>query len=130
MNERFYAVLPKSHELAGRDELSYNELVDYPIIATPDCPWREEILKTDKQKFAIIDDDIIGIPVIERNEAIGILAAITQYDYGPNLVAIPIKEEMYRTIGIATSKDRELSSAAKEFKSILVNTASELYKLR
>ena len=128
MKERFYAVLPKDHELATRDEISYIELMDYPVIATPDCPWSEEIRKKDRWKFVTIDDDIIGIPVIERNEAIGILAAITQYDYGPNLVAIPIKEEMYRAIGVATSKDRELSSAAKRFKSILIKTAEEYFK--
>ncbi len=42
--------------LAYRDELSYTELMDYPVIATPDCPWREEMVKSNGKKFVTISE--------------------------------------------------------------------------
>ena len=128
MKERFYAVLPKKHELANKSDLSYKDLVDYTIVATPDCPFLEDISVNSNNKPLIVDDEIIGLPIIYRKEAIGIFAGVSQYDFGPRVIAVPIIENQYRTIGIASCKGRELSYAAKEFKSVIIRTAESFNK--
>lgn len=127
MKELFYAVLPKTHELAGKNEVSYKELLNYQIVMTPDCPLMEDVSKNGRKPL-LVDDEIISLPLIDKGEAIGILAGVSQYDFGPRVIAVPLSEKHYRTVGIASCKDRELSSAAREFKSILIRTAEELYK--
>lgn len=128
LKERFYAVVGRNHELADRTELSYRDILDMPIVLTPDCPFRDEIVREGKNRALMVDDEIIGFPLIERGERIGIMTGVSQYDFGPSVVAIPLLEDFHRTIGIASCKDRELSSAAREFKSILIKTADEHYK--
>lgn len=128
LKERFYAVMARNHELANRTELSYNDILDQAIVMTPDCPFLDEIEQKGKTRPFLVDDEIIGFPLIESGQRVGIMTGVSQYDFGPTVVAIPLREKFYRTIGIATCKDRELSAAAKEFKSILIKTAEELYK--
>lgn len=128
LKERFYAVLPKKHELAKKTELSYKDLFDYTIVATPDCPFLEDVTRNSKNKPLIVDDEIIGLPIVDRKEAVGIFAGVSQYDFGPRVIAVPIRENQYRTIGIASCKGRELSYAAREFKSVIIRTAESFNK--
>ena len=128
VRENFYAVFPRNQELANRTEISFRDLKDYSFIMTPDCPFLNEMQNICQKKCLFVDDKIFGIPIIERNEAIGIFSAPSKSVFEPYLSAVKLREKEYITIGIASCKDRELSPAAMEFKNILIRVAKELYK--
>ncbi len=119
--DMFLAVLPELHPLAGRQELTLGELVEYPLIAldegsTPNSAEEAFLAAglTPKLKFLVHDDYTI-LAMIEEGLGIGILPAAILKHTNYRFNSIKITPPISRRIGIAYQSDELLSTSAHRF---------------
>lgn len=117
-----YVYLNKDHPLAGRKELSLDDLQDYPCMVFDQGDnnsfyYREEALATYDYKKMISTN--------ERATSIELILGLDGYAVGidmlgeslndSDIIAVKLKEDETLTLGYITGKYRELSDMAKTF---------------
>ena len=123
MKRDTYAYVWKNHELAGRKEISIDELQDYPCVAfdqTDDSDYylAEEAMSDYDFKKLIKSDD--------RATTMEIISGLGGYSIGSGmlsgeeailegLVSIKLKEEDPLTIGYITRKESRMSEYGKQY---------------
>lgn len=118
--ERFIVIRAARAEGELPKSLSINEVLKHPTVVTPDSPFYETIMKDTTCNRISVDDEIIMLPIVEKSDYYGIAAQIPYY-YPENDIIdmIPLEEERYRTIGIATCPGKKLSPEALQVISVL-----------
>ena len=116
----FLAVVPEIHPLAGRSELTYSDLVKYPMIAldegtsnTAEDAFTAVGLKANL-KYLVYDDYTI-LAMVEEGLGIGILPATILRHTNYRFNAIKINPPIKRKIGIAYQSAELLPIAAHRF---------------
>lgn len=113
--EYFIAALPKGHPLASQSEVSIEELKQYPNVITADNPYYDEIMSNSNKNTVVVDEEIMMVPIIAQGSAVGIMSGLFQYTLYRDLVTLPLKEQHYRVIGLATKPGYQLSKASETF---------------
>lgn len=124
--DRFIAIRSARDGEAIPSSISVEELLQHPVIITPDSPLFEEVMNDQSNSRIPVDDEIVMVPIVENSDYYGIAAGITHY-YSENSIVemIPLDVELYRTIGIATNPGKKLSPEAEQVKIILQEMVSD-----
>lgn len=118
--DRFIAIRAAKDGVAVPALISVEELMQHPIIMTPDGPFFDEIMSDQSNSRISVDDEIVMVPIIENSEYYGIAAGIAHYYPEDSIVdMIPLDVELYRTIVIATNQGKKLSPEAEQVRAIL-----------
>ena len=117
--EYFVAALPKGHPLASQTEVSIEELKKYPNVITADNPYYDEIMNNGNNNTVVVDEEIMMVPIIAQGTTVGIMSGLFQYTLYRDIVILPLKEQHYRVIGLATKPGHQLSSASETFIDVL-----------
>lgn len=120
--ENFVAVVPEKHPLAEKESISIEEMINYPNVITLDNPYYDEILSNCKHNTAVVDEEIMMLPIIARGKAVGIMTGSFNDSYYKNIVVKPLDKPRHRGIGIATRPEDELSEDTK----LLIDTLKEI----
>lgn len=126
--DRFVAIRANREGVDVPKSISIKEVLKHPTIMTPDSPFFEDIMKDTSCSRISVDDEIIMVPIVEKSDYYGIAAQIPYfYPEDDAIDIIPLEEEEYRTIGIATCPGKKLSEEAIQvisvFKNIINNRA-------
>lgn len=113
--EYFVAALPKDHPLADQSEVSIEELKEYPNVITADNPYYDEIMSNSNNNTVVVDEEIMMVPIIAQGTTVGIMSGLFQYTLYRDIVILPLKEQHYRVIGLATKPGHQLSKASETF---------------
>jgi len=113
--EKFFAVMPSDHPLADEDVVSLSNLLKYPNVITSDNPNYDEIMSNTEHHTVVVDEEILMMPIIAKNRAVGITSGISQFENSFGVKIVPLEEEMYRVLGIATRPNEEPSELTKLF---------------
>ena len=123
--ERFVAIRAAKDGADVPESISIEEVLRHPTVLTPDNPFYEIVMKDTSYSRISVDDEIIMVPIIERSDYYGIAAQIPYYYPEDEAIdMIPLEEEKYRTIGIATCPGKKLSEEALQVISVLKNIIS------
>lgn len=122
--EYFVAALPKDHPLAGQSEVSIEELKKYPNVITADNPYYDEIMSNSNNNTVVVDEEIMMVPIIAQGTTVGIMSGLFQYTLYRDIVVLPLKEQHYRVLGLATRPGHQLSKASETF----IETLKEVIK--
>ena len=118
--DRFIAIRAAKEGVVVPSSISVEELMQHPLIITPDSPLFDEVMSDKSNSRISVDDEIIMVPIVENSDYYGIAAGVPYYYPEDDLVdMIPIDVELYRTIGIATNPGKNLSPEAEQVKKIL-----------
>lgn len=127
--DRFVVIRAREQGADVPESISIKEVLDHPTIMTPDSPFFEDIMKDTSCSRISVDDEIIMVPIVERSDYYGIAAQIPYYFPKDDTIdIIPLEEEEYRTIGIATCQGKKLSEEALEVISVFKNVISSRAK--
>ncbi len=117
-----YVYLSKHHPLAGRDELSLEELQDYPCMVfdqgdNTSFYYREEALATyDYKKVISTNERATSTELMLGLDGYAVGAAMLGDSLNKNdIMAVKLKEEETLTFGYIVRKGAELSDMAKSF---------------
>lgn len=123
--EYFVAALPKNHLLSTKKEISIKDMIKYPNVITADNPYYEEIMSNSNHNTVVVDEEIMMVPIISQGFAIGIMSGLFQYTLYRDIVILPLTEQHYRVIGIATKPGNQLSKASTTFIETLRNVVEK-----
>ncbi len=128
-----YVYLRKDHPLAGKDELSLEELQDYPCMVfdqgdNTSFYYREEALATyDYKKIISTNERATSIELMLGLNGYAVGAAMLGDSLnGSDLTHIKLKEEETLTFGYITRKNAQLSEMGQMFVDKLENFVPEL----
>lgn len=123
--EPFVAAIHKDHPLSVKNEVSINDLKKYPNVITVDNPYYEEIMSNSNHNTVVVDEEIMMVPIISQDVAVGIMSGMFQYSLSKDIVILPLKEQHYRVIGIATKPGEKRSKASITFINTLKDVVSK-----
>ncbi|MDD6255127.1 MAG: LysR family transcriptional regulator [Eubacteriales bacterium] len=121
--DEIIAIVPKEHELAGRDSVTLRELSEYPFITysfgetSLGYPgWPEAIVKR-KVRLNIAyscKDNLTVMKMIDHNLGVSLASQLIMQNYNTSAVRLHLDPPIYRSIGIvkrALEKDLPAASA-------------------
>lgn len=122
-----YFVCSPRHPLAAEDEVSWQQIVEWPFIA---MKTRTSMRKLTEQGFAMANRTMEPVQVAAYQSTIlGMIAndigvsalpsSLKMMFRRDDVCLIPVRERLYRDIGVLTSRRRELSPAAGHFIDVL-----------
>ncbi|WP_141439911.1 LysR family transcriptional regulator [Vreelandella titanicae] len=123
-----YFVCSPEHPLAGEDEVSWHQIVEWPFIA---MKARTSMRRLTEQGFAMTNKPMEPVQVagyqstilgmVANNIGVSALPSSLKLMFRRDDVClIPISERLYRDIGVLTSRRRELTPAATGFIDVLM----------
>ncbi|MCS2608477.1 LysR family transcriptional regulator [Halomonas dongshanensis] len=123
-----YFVCAPDHPLAGEEEVSWHQIVEWPFIAMKP---RTSMRGLTEQGFAITGKPMEPVQVagyqstilgmVANNIGVSALPSSLKLMFRRDDVClIPIRERLYRDIGVLTSRRRELTPAARGFIDVLM----------
>ena len=129
MKKDTYVYIWKSHVLAGRDEISIEELSDYPCISFDQSDdsnvylTEEALADYDFKKMIKSDDRATTLELIADLDGYAIGSGMLSEDDAilKGLVSIKLKEQDPLTIGYIIRKDSKMSDYGKAYIDELLN---------
>lgn len=113
--DEFSAVLPANHPLADKELISLEELNKYPNVITPDNPYYDEIMGNHEHNTVVVDEEIMMLPFISNDDAVGIMTGSFDKSMYRNIVIKPLKEHRHRVIGVATKPGVKPTESSQTF---------------
>lgn len=128
-----YFVCSPNHPLANADLVSWQQIVNYPFLALKSGT---SMRKLTEKGFALTD--VLFKPIQEavyQSTILGMIACDLGVSVLPSslklmferddVCLIPIKERLYREIGVIVAKNRELSKASKDLIAVMNQLVNE-----
>lgn len=121
------------HPLADREEVSWQEIVQYPFIAMKVGTSMRQLME---KGFAMTTEPLLPVQTaIYQSTILGMVACDLGISVLPSSLKlmferndvqlIPIKERLYRDIGFISSAQRPLSTAARELIQVIQQVVSQ-----
>lgn len=118
--DRMLCILPADHPLAHKNEVSFEEIEQEPLIRAKkgsDNDLKRILAANDvtpNVKFELEDDQAI-FSMVQHGMGISILPEMALYRLPENIRVLHLEQENYRTIGIAAKSFKTLAPATKKF---------------
>ncbi|RDV43336.1 LysR family transcriptional regulator [Leifsonia sp. ku-ls] len=117
--ERLVLGVPEGHPLAGRDAVSVPDLEPYDLVALRTGSGLRHIADAYFAAHGIVMDPVIEVSELSTlrglvRDAVGV-ALIPDTPAEPGIVAVPLRDEATRIIGLARNRTRSQSAAAEQF---------------
>ena len=111
MEDPFVAVVPESF-FPDRKSISFDELYDYPFIATNESAYKHYI---EKEKFKELipfesEDDAAVISMVREGIGVAILSRLACTDIGGGVKTIELSPAISRSIGLAYKKNHSVAT--------------------
>ncbi|MEN0083716.1 MAG: LysR family transcriptional regulator [Leifsonia sp.] len=117
--ERLVLGVPEGHPLAGRDAVSVPDLEPYDLVALRTGSGLRHIADAYFAAHGVVMDPVIEVSELSTlrglvRDAVGV-ALIPDTPAEPGIVAVPLRDEATRVIGLARNRTRSQSAAAEQF---------------
>jgi DNA-binding transcriptional LysR family regulator len=117
--ERLVLGVPESHPLAGRDAVSVPDLEPYDLVALRTGSGLRHIADAYFSAHGVVMDPVIEVTELSTlrglvRDGVGV-ALIPDTPAEPGIVAVPLRDEAMRIIGLARNRARSQSAAAEQF---------------
>jgi len=117
--ERLVLGVPEGHPLAGRDAVSVPDLEPYDLVALRTGSGLRHIADAYFAAHGVVMDPVIEVSELSTlrglvRDAVGV-ALIPDTPTEPGIVAVPLRDEATRVIGLARNRTRSQSAAAEQF---------------
>ncbi|MDR6971554.1 LysR family transcriptional regulator [Leifsonia shinshuensis] len=117
--ERLVLGVPEGHPLAGRDAVSVPDLEPYDLVALRTGSGLRHIADAYFSAHGVVMNPVIEVTELSTlrglvRDAVGV-ALIPDTPVEPGIVAVPLRDEARRIIGLARNRSRSQSAAAEQF---------------
>ncbi|WP_431245518.1 LysR family transcriptional regulator [Leifsonia xyli] len=117
--ERLVLGVPDGHALAGRDAVSVADLEDYDLVALRTGSGLRHIADAYFAAHGVVMSPVIEVTELSTlrglvRDGVGV-ALIPDTPAEPGIVAVPLRDEATRIIGLARNRGRSQSAAAEQF---------------
>ncbi|MDN4597290.1 LysR family transcriptional regulator [Leifsonia virtsii] len=117
--ERLVLGVPEGHPLAERDAVSVPDLEPYDLVALRTGSGLRHIADAYFAAHGVVMDPVIEVSELSTlrglvRDAVGV-ALIPDTPAEPGIVAVPLRDEATRVIGLARNRTRSQSAAAEQF---------------
>ena len=117
--ERLVLGVPEGHPLAGRDAVSVPDLDAYDLVALRTGSGLRHIADAYFAAHGVVMNPVIEVTELSTlrglvRDGVGV-ALIPDTPAEPGIVAVPLRDEATRIIGLARNRTRSQSAAAEQF---------------